>query len=558
MKDKRKLRKHHAGKPARRFKGRGLCAAGKGMLRVVLCLLLMANSVLVMAAEPDTGMEGLQSQTVQEEQQPETGEDTEGTDQDQTTKAEDPGGDKAENTADPDKDEEGNGSEPEKTALLSVDNQNIYEGMERAYKSGYTPTVTDKEAVIVLPLTAEGELKDNRLTASLDLGDVSASPFVYKNYQKDFTLEEKEINGTQQKKEVYYVRFDLALSSERSNGIYPVVIQISAADAGGAAISQSFTTYVTIANGKSQSGEGISQGDGGGSLGGTEAKPTSAPIVLVSGYTVNPGTVTAGEPFSVDVTLYNTSNKKAVQNMVVTVSMESPDFTLTNDSNTFYIARLGTEESTTLTLTYDTNLNAADGQYTISLAMSYDDLDATTLTSSGEISVSLKQKLRVELTMPAISSTVKAGDTLPLEFQFLNLGRSKVYNVRCDVSGYGLKATSTAFMGDMEPGTGGTASLNLFISSKDMSEGYTGTEKYGNTEGTVTLTYEDAAGEEYTQEYPFQTKIEEPVVPSSGDNQEEEKPAGQWWISVAVLLGILAAAVLGFFLKHRRAGHETV
>lgn len=553
MKDKRKLGMHHTGKPARRFKGRGLCAAGKSMLRVVLCLLLMANSVLVMAAEPDTGMEGLQSQTVQEEQQPEAGEDTEGADQ--NTKDEDTGGNKDENTADPDKDEEGNGSEPENAAILSVDNQNIYEGMERAYKSGYTPTVTDKEAVIVLPLTAEGELKDNRLTASLDLGDVSASPFVYKNYQKDFTLEEKEINGTKQKKEVYYVRFDLALSSERSNGIYPVVIQISAADAGGAAISQSFTTYVTIANGKSQSGEeGISQSDGGD----TEAKPTSAPIVLVSGYAVNQGTVTAGEPFSVDVTLYNTSNKKAVQNMVVTVSMESLDFTLTNDSNTFYIARLGTEESATLTLTYDTNLNAADGQYTISLAMSYDDPDATTLNSSGEISVSLKQKLRVELTMPAISSTVKAGDTLPLEFQFLNLGRSKVYNVRCDVSGYGLKATSTAFMGDMEPGTGGTASLNLFISSKDMSEGYTGTEKYGNTEGTVTLTYEDAAGEEYTQEYPFQTKIEEPVAPSSGSNQEEEKPAGQWWISVAVLLGILAAAVLGFFLKHRRAGHETV
>ncbi|NLB40946.1 MAG: hypothetical protein GX815_01545 [Clostridiales bacterium] len=39
---------------------------------------------------------------------------------------------------------------------LSIDNANVYEGMDRAYKDGYTPTVKNGKAIVVVPLLLEG------------------------------------------------------------------------------------------------------------------------------------------------------------------------------------------------------------------------------------------------------------------------------------------------------------------------------------------------------------------------------------------------------------------
>lgn len=534
----------------------------KRILSLMLCVLLIAGLWVPASASsvgeepvtaPDSSEAGQDDSSTDEsnQQQPEAGkDDVSGADKDKND-SDDSGTGNNDTPGTSDSVDEG-----DSTVTLSIENQNAYEGMEKAYKNGYTPTVSGSTAVLVLPLTADGELKNNRLTASLELGDTASSPFVYKNYEKSFSLEKKTVNGSKTTHEIYYVRFDLSLSADRYNGVYPVVINITAQDSAGNAVSQSFTTYVTIKNGKDPNASeevDIPEPDE------PEVEtPTSSPIVLVTGYVLNPGTVTAGGEFSVDVTLYNTSNIKSVQNMVVTASCESQDFTLKNDSNTFYISKLGKEDSTILTLTYKTSLNTAEGQYTINLNMSYDDPEAVTLSSSGVISVPVIQAQRVEMTMPQISGSVTAGDTLPLNFQVLNLGRSMVYNVRCEVSGYGLLPTSTAFVGDMEPGTEGNASLNLFIGTKDLSESYTGTEQYGSTTGTITLTYEDAAGEEYTKEYTFETTIEKPVVAAPEVEQTPVKRAGQWWISIAVCGAMLILVAGGAVYFRWKKAHEAV
>lgn len=444
--------------------------------------------------------------------------------------------------------------QPEAAVTLTIDSQHAYEGMEKAYKNGYTPTVSGKTAILVLPLTADGALKDDEVTAALNLGETTDSPFVYKNYEKTFKLEEKQIRNSKQKQTIYYIRFDLALTAQRYNGVYPVVVNLTAHDMAGNAIIQSFTTYVTIRNGKDpNAGENepiISEP--------SVEKPTSSPVVLVTGYTVKPGTVVAGKDFSVDVTLFNTSRKKSVQNMVVTVSCANSGFTLKNESSTIFVDKLGKEESTTLTLSYETALNTEPGQYAIDLAMRYDDPDAQTLSSSGTINIAVRQTQRVELTMPTISKTVTAGDTIPLSFQVLNLGRSKVYNVRCDVSGFGLLPTSTAFVGDMEPGSEGNADMNLFVGTKDLSEGYTGSDLYGATEGTVILTYEDDAGKEFTQEFSFRITIQEPAVLTKEEEKAPAKPASQWWISVILVAGMLLAVLGGIAFIRWRRSHETV
>lgn len=428
--------------------------------------------------------------------------------------------------------------EDSQTAALILDSVNVYEGMDSAYEKGYTPRVTQGTAIVVLPLTASGELKEGRLTASVELGDPTNSPFIYRTYQKDFFLSTQKTQAGEEQ-DIYYVRFDLALAKKRVNGVYPVTIQLSAGDSTGGTVSQSFTTYVTITDGIDPNAPEEESPPP------AAETPTSSPVVLVSGYTVSPNPVEAGGSCEVTVTLQNTSSRKAVQNMVVTVESPDGNFTLLNDSDTIFLGSLGAEETTRLSLRYDVGQNTPEGQYTFSLSLSYDDPEAVSLSSSGRFSLQVRQPLEVQLTMPRVAETVYAGDTIPLDFQVLNLGRSRIYNVQCQVAGVGLFPTSSAFVGDMDPGTEGNASLNLFIGTKDMTEGYEGAAQYGAATGTVTLSYENEAGEAFTQEYTFNTVIEKPVTSVIREEQEVET-AGQWWISVGILGGILAAGGIGF------------
>jgi hypothetical protein len=424
---------------------------------------------------------------------------------------------------------------------FAIDNANIYSGMDKAYKDGYTPNVKDGVATIVLPLVVSGGIKGNKITVTPGLGDTTSSPFIYKNYQKTLGLKNNPVGDGSSAVSSYLVSFKLSLSSGRVNGVYPVTIDIQAQDVNGNVIQQTFTAYVTITDGKSANTSTE-----------TTAKPQPQPKIIVSDYSVSPSPVEAGREFAATVTLQNTSEKKYVQNMAVTITCDSPGFTLQNDSNVIYIEKLAKGKTTDIEIRYKTDLNTAAQTYNITLTMAYDNSDATTLGSSGTIPVAVVQPLRVKMTAPNIAAQVNAGDTMPLPFQVMNMGRSAVYNVRVELSAPGLIPTGTAFIGNMEAGTASTADMNVFIGTKDMTEGYEGEEKYGQTSGTITLIYEDASGKEYSEKTELSTNINEPVITASTDTKEEEpQKASQWWISI-VIGAVIAAGLAAFLIARNR------
>lgn len=434
----------------------------------------------------------------------------------------------------------------EDAVTFSIDNGHVYQGMDKAYNDGYTPTVANGTATVILPLLSR-EPRPDSITATPNLGEPASSPFVYSNYQKTVTLKDNPVNGGGTVSG-YLVQFDLPLSASRVNGTYPVSVDIAAQATDGTAIQQSFTMYVTVTDGKNPDAEPSEQ-------------PTTAPVfqpkILVSSYSVNPSPVTAGEDFTAIITLSNTSAKKSVQNMAVTVSCDCPNFQLLNDSSTIYIGKLGKGDTTQVELKYKTDLETAPGRYNISLAMEYDNSDATTLSSSGTVTVPVSQPLRVELEAPTIPQEVNAGDTMALSFQVMNMGRGKVYNVRIVLAAPGLIPSETAFIGNMEAGTAATGDMNVFVGTKTMTEGYEGDDKYGFTSGVITLTYEDDAGQEYTVDTDFNTMINEPVISaSSGEVEEEPEMAGQWWISVVIGVVVIATLVTVLMVRAKKGKRD--
>lgn len=128
---------------------------------------------------------------------------------------------------------------------LRLDNENRYEGMEKAYQDGYEPEVSGESVSVILPLMWNGKNEVDTITASLDQGDQNTAPFIFQNYQKTFKKTEEKINDTDQTREVFLIKFVLKLKSDRKNGAYPVQIKTTV-QLEEQEIEQNFTVYVQI------------------------------------------------------------------------------------------------------------------------------------------------------------------------------------------------------------------------------------------------------------------------------------------------------------------------
>lgn len=422
---------------------------------------------------------------------------------------------------------------------IEIDTENVYPGMDSAYKNGYVPSVANDTATIVLPLISSGAFINDELTVTPNLGTTANSPFVYENYKKTFSLEEYDISDT--KVSAWLVRFDLPLTDGRYDGVYPVTFSAEGRTTVGSIITQMFTVYVTITDGIDPNYV-------------PEVTPDPQPKLIIDSYSLNPSAINSGDEFELTVTLKNTSDTYSIYNMTITARCDSLNFTSLNESDVIYISKLKSGETADISLKYKTDVSTSAGKYNITLDFAYENYNAQMYTSSGAITVKVDQPLKLELTMPQISDTATAGETIPMSFQVLNLSRGTAYNVRCEISGLGLFPSGTAFIGNMQGGSEGNAKTNVFLGSFSMTEGYMGEENYGYTSGTVKLIYENEDGEEFSEDYYFGLTILEPVINAPVDTpvEEEIETAGQWWISVIILAVAVIAIIVALVIVRRR------
>ena len=412
---------------------------------------------------------------------------------------------------------------------LKIDDANQYDGMEKPYKDGYVPTNANGSVRIVFPILSEGELRGNTLRAALDLGDAQTAPFVFKNYEKDIKLQTVKVNANTQEVSAYVADFTVELKGKRTNGSYPVILKVTAKDTKGNAVEQEFTSYVTIADGidPDATTEAVVEPA-------AEDLPTFAPKIMVKSYKYSKSEIQPGDEVKADIVLLNTSKENTVKNMTIAVTADTESFTLLSQSDSVYIEKLAPQEETTITFSYRVNAKTAAGQYDLELAMDYADGEGNTYSTSGKAKITVQQSSEMQFDDLSFPSEVVVADVVEAKVQAMNLGRSKIYNVRAEIAADGLKPQGTIFIGDMEAGTAATGSTQVSVSS------LSGSKLYGNTEGTVTYYYEDESGKEYTEEATFTTTIKSPF----SDQKEETTPdnTNQWWVIMAVVIGCIAVA----------------
>lgn len=412
---------------------------------------------------------------------------------------------------------------------LVIDNQNRYDGMDKTYSEGYMPRVEQGTVSLIVPMTCNGSLQDNKLRAALNLGDAPNSPFVSKNYDKTIPLQQTAVNDGTGIVEGYVAAFSLELKSERYNGSYPVTMTVEGTDERGSEIRQDFTIYVTITDGKNPDEEPTTEAT-------TEEPVRFAPKVLVESCHFSKEKPQAGDTVTAEFTLVNTSRSEGIQNMTVAVSAPGEYFTLLSDSDSIYVGALPAGKTTTVSYEFSIDVATPHGQYDFALTMDYADSKGASYSGSGTGKITVGQLMHIQFDPPIISEAVYVGDIIEVQVQAMNLGRSKVYNVRAVLEADGLKPETTLFIGDMEAGTVQTGSVRVAVSS--LTEG---NSLYGQTNGIITYYYEDEAGKEYEEQADFTTTI---TSPFSDRPAEPEDQTGQWWIIMAVVGGILCVIVV--------------
>lgn len=424
-------------------------------------------------------------------------------------------------------------SEGGSEAGFAIDSKNVYQGMGKSYAKGYVPKVEHDEAVLVLPLLPKRQLSRNRMTVTLAFGEAENLPLVRKNYEKEVRAGRHKVNGTRKTKTCYLAVFRLKLKKDRYNGSYPVTLSVRAQDESGNSMQQDFTVYVTITDGKDAAAE-AAQGEG------QEEVPQFAPKVMIDSYRFSKKTIMCGEKVTAKVILHNTSSSEPVKNMLVSVA-PGENVELIGKTASHYVEQLGAGESVTLSFDFRVSAAASRGQYNIDVTMDYSDKKANPYTVQGAMKVLAEQPVQIEIAPVPVPDKIQVGETVELQAQAMNLGKGKIYNVRAALEAEGLTPSGTAFIGDMEPGTSMAGSMEL------TADGLSGDSLYGTAQGKITFFYEDEAGNEMTQEQPFETSIVSPL--SENNSGEKVDDTKQWWVIMAVITVLLVQAAVVFFMR---------
>ncbi len=274
--------------------------------------------------------------------------------------------------------------------------------------------------------------------------------------------------------------------------------------------------------------------------------------IMVTSYSVSDGFLTPGTEGSVTVKFKNMHKTKSATNMVVSV-FEDSDEIRPADMGTKYIESLKAGETYTWTVPLETVHTAQMGEHKLTFNADFESENGGGGSTNAVLRVKVRQPSELEYEGTILPVKVVQTETVTLNINLMNTGKAALYNckIKCDIEG--LKAATSTFVGEIPSGQNKLASPNLRVDS----------EKLGKVEGTITITYEDSFGNEYSFEEEVSTKIEKKVVKTDTEEKEKEKSNPLWWLFL--VLGLAVGGGLGFGVpyairanKERRHDEETL
>jgi hypothetical protein len=287
---------------------------------------------------------------------------------------------------------------------------------------------------------------------------------------------------------------------------------------------------------------------------------TSVPRIIISQHSISEDIVNAGNPFELYFTLNNTSRSKSIRNMKVTVTDADGIFLPVAGVNSFYVEDLPINGNVALSIVLSSRQDAESKSYPVTISLAYEDTDGVQYAVAESLSIPVFQPQRLEITNINFFGNGMGGAML--SFQFINMGRSPLYNLNIKVEGPMALMEGDYFAGNFSAG-----SMDYFEDDLIMFA-------YGEVQGYLVLQFEDSAGspQEFRQE--LLAWIDEPFFPDWGDDRYPPDWDGGWddwgddngesgkilglapwlfWSLLALLIAAGGAVALLIIRKKRRA-----
>lgn len=268
----------------------------------------------------------------------------------------------------------------------------------------------------------------------------------------------------------------------------------------------------------------------------TAPQDTSQPRLMVTGYTVENGSIIPGESRKVNITIKNTSPTKSVSNIKLSLADESGELK-TDGMGTAYVKSIAANATYVWTVGLTAVHTAKTGEHPLTLSMEYEDSNHSGYSASDTIRVNIKQSVMLKYDSARLPSKSIQGETVTVSINLMNTGKSTIHNAMIDVDVKGLDSGGTVLVGEILQSESKTGSVNLRVSNEIL----------GKVEGTITISYEDDFGETYTETVNVSTVIEEKVV-TADIEEEEEKKNPLWWLFM--LIGAIIGGALGFGIPY--------
>ncbi len=288
----------------------------------------------------------------------------------------------------------------------------------------------------------------------------------------------------------------------------------------------------------------------------TTSKANTVPRIIVSNYSLDPTSVSAGETFKLSLTFLNTSKKENVSNIKVTVKSEDGTFTPSGTGNTFFIEGIPIKASADRELLMTAKPDAEQKSYPITVNFEYEDSKGNPYTSSETISVSVIQNPRLFIGDLSVATEAYVGQPFYLYADFYNMGKSTLYNLMVKADGDFGGQDLNYYVGNFAPGS--TDSFDTQVIPNTA----------GEMKGSIVFSFEDANGKISEIRKDFSTNVIDMAAQQGGmldengmpidmkDGMMPEAPPAKksiWFYIVPAAVLLVLIILLIIFLRKRQA-----
>lgn len=307
---------------------------------------------------------------------------------------------------------------------------------------------------------------------------------------------------------------------------------------------------------------------GSGTIGGSGEESSGAkPRIIVTGFETNPSQVFAGDTFTLNIHVKNTSKELAVTNLLfdLQAAVEGEDktntyvaFLPTSGSSSIYMDKISPDTDAVIEIEMTAKADLAQKPYVLDVNMKYDAGSMFDLTDKASVSIPISQESRFDISTPeVVPDSITVGSQSNVMFSIYNTGKTTLYNVQVKMNADSIEE-STAFVGNLQSGQTGNVDVMVTGAAATMDDGTI----------NVDISYEDNAGNVttetrtitlYVTEEFFEEFVSDDMMVDMGEGEMEEGSGkGRIIAIVSVLLVVAAGVGIFAFVKIRKKKKEAM